>query len=123
MQYIKLGDLKVSRFGFGCDPLGGHAWGMVDPVEVERSVGLAVDLGVTLFDTADCYGRGQSETRLARAAVRRQADSLAVLERFTPAFQFIYLSDDPEIEAWARLFGPKGASVRRFLSPQSLSAT
>ena len=37
-----------------------------------------------------------------------------------PAFQFIYLSDDPEIEAWARLFGPKGASVRRFSSAQSV---
>jgi hypothetical protein len=42
--------------------------------------------------------------------------AVGVLERFTTAFQFIYLSDDPEIEAWARLFGPKGASVRRFSS-------
>jgi hypothetical protein len=49
--------------------------------------------------------------------------AIGVLERFVPAFQLIYLSDDPEIEAWARLFGPKGASVRRFLSAQSVSAT
>ena len=49
--------------------------------------------------------------------------AIAVLERFTPVFQLVYLSDDPDIEAWARLFGPKGASVRRFLSAQSLSAT
>ena len=49
--------------------------------------------------------------------------AIGVLERFIPAFQLIYLSDDPEIEAWARLFGPKGASVRRFLSAQSVSAT
>jgi aryl-alcohol dehydrogenase-like predicted oxidoreductase len=74
MQYIQLGDLNVSRLGFGCDPLGGHAWGRVDPAEMKRSIGLAVDLGVTLFDTADCYGRGASETRLAQALGRRRKD-------------------------------------------------
>jgi hypothetical protein len=45
--------------------------------------------------------------------------AIGVLERFTGAFQVIYLSDDPEIEAWARLFGPKGGSVRRFSSAQA----
>ena len=74
MEYIKLGDLKVSRLGFGCDQLGGHAWGRVDLAELQRAVRLAVDLGVTLFDTADCYGRGQSEIRLGQALGNRRKD-------------------------------------------------
>jgi len=72
VQYLKVGDLRVSRLGFGCDPLGGHAWGRVDPAEMKKSIRLAVDLGVTIFDTADCYGRGLSETRLAQALGNRR---------------------------------------------------
>ena len=81
VQYIKLGDLNLSRLGFGCDQLGGHAWGHVDPAEVQRSVGTALDLGVTLFDTADCYGRGQSEIRLGQALGARRKD-VAVATKF-----------------------------------------
>ena len=77
----------------------------------QRSVGQAGSLPFVIDDA------------FAGLPVDTTEKAIAVLERFTPAFQFIYLSDDPEIEAWARLFGPKGASVRRFLSPQSLSAT
>jgi aryl-alcohol dehydrogenase-like predicted oxidoreductase len=81
VQYIQLGDLKVSRLGFGCDQLGGHAWGRVDPAEVQRSVETAVDLGVTLFDTADCYGRGRSEIRLGQALGARRKD-VAIATKF-----------------------------------------
>jgi aryl-alcohol dehydrogenase-like predicted oxidoreductase len=81
VQYIQLGDLKVSRLGFGCDQLGGHGWGQVDPAEMQRSVATAVDLGVTLFDTADCYGKGRSEIRLGRALGGRRKD-VAIATKF-----------------------------------------
>jgi myo-inositol catabolism protein IolS len=81
VEYITLGDLKVSRLGLGCDQLGGHAWGVAEPVEMKRSVQSAVDLGVTLFDTADCYGRGQSESRLAEALGPRRKD-VAIATKF-----------------------------------------
>jgi len=77
----------------------------------QRSVGQAGSLPLVIEDA------------FAGLPVETTEKAIGVLERFTAAFQLIYLSDDPEIEAWARLFGPKGASVRRFLSPQSLSAT
>jgi hypothetical protein len=76
----------------------------------QRSVGEAGSLPLVIDDAFS----GLPVETIERA--------LAVLERFTPAFQFIFLSDDPELEAWARLFGPKGASVRRFSSAQSVSA-
>ena len=77
----------------------------------QRSVGQAGSLPFVIDDA------------FARLPVETTEKAIGVLERFTPVFQLVYLSDDPEIEAWARLFGPKGASVRRFLSSQSLSAT
>jgi aryl-alcohol dehydrogenase-like predicted oxidoreductase len=51
--------LKVSLVGLGCNNFGGRA-----DVEASRKVlRKALDLGITLFDTADTYGnRGGSET-------------------------------------------------------------
>jgi len=57
----------MSRLAFGCEQLGGYEWGVVDPAEIVAALELAIDSGVTLFDTADCYGRGESERRLGRA--------------------------------------------------------
>lgn len=64
------------RLGFGCDPLGGHNWGAVDPDEVMAAVPVALDHGVRLFDTADCYGNGTSETRLGQALGPRRNEAL-----------------------------------------------
>ena len=77
----------------------------------QRSVGEAGSLPFVIDDA------------FAGLPVETTERAIGVLERFIPAFQLIYLSDDPEIEEWARMFGPRGASVRRFLSAQSVSAT
>jgi len=69
VEYVKLKntDLVVSRIGLGCEPLGGVDWGYVDERAAEATVYKALDLGINLFDTADVYGLGLSETRLSRA--------------------------------------------------------
>lgn len=69
MEYTFLGksNLKVSRLGFGCCPMGGHGWGEVDDREMISSVHSALELGVNLFDTADVYGLGHSEEVLGTA--------------------------------------------------------
>lgn len=68
MEYTRLGetDLEVSRIGLGTWQLGGE-WGAVDEDEAEAAVRRALDLGINLFDTAQAYGFGESEQRLARA--------------------------------------------------------
>ncbi len=83
MEYVRLGDspLTVSRIGFGCDPIGGHAWGAVDADEARRAIAAAVDRGVTLFDTADCYGMGDSE-RLLGVALRLSRDEVVIASKF-----------------------------------------
>ena len=61
------------RLGFGCVNLGSASSGRSWRADV-RLVELAVDEGVTLFDTADVYGSGTSERILGRALRRRRAD-------------------------------------------------
>lgn len=69
MQYRKLGDTgwDVSVVGFGTWPLGGRDYGRVDDQDGVKAIRRAVDLGVTLFDTAPIYGNGHAEEVLGRA--------------------------------------------------------
>ena len=66
MQSARLGssDLEVSRVGLGCNNFGMRC----DQEQTSRVVERALDLGVTLFDTADVYGgQGKSEEFLGKA--------------------------------------------------------
>jgi aryl-alcohol dehydrogenase-like predicted oxidoreductase len=69
MEYVPLGNdgTIVSRVAFGCEPLGGTDWGSIDIAEVKAAAREAYESGITLFDTADVYGLGRSETRLSEA--------------------------------------------------------
>jgi pyridoxine 4-dehydrogenase len=66
---VRIGDLVVSRLGFGAMRITGRGvWG--PPANRENAVRVlrrAVDLGVTLIDTADSYGPGVSEELIAEA--------------------------------------------------------
>lgn len=57
--------LNLSALGFGCGAVGGL---MVkgEPVDQERAVWRALELGVNYFDTAQQYGNGESERNLGR---------------------------------------------------------
>ena len=57
--------LRVSAVGLGCNNFGQRT-----DLETSRKViHKAIDLGITLFDTADIYaGRGGSETVLAKCS-------------------------------------------------------
>ena len=74
MQYRTMGscDLTISALGFGCWEMGGNQYGEVDDEEERRAVERAIDLGVTLFDTAAVYGYGHSEEVLGRALGSRR---------------------------------------------------
>lgn len=64
---------RVGAIGLGC-----MAYGDVDAQTMGAVVDAALDAGVTHFDTADAYDRGESERRLASAlAGRRQHAHLA----------------------------------------------
>jgi aryl-alcohol dehydrogenase-like predicted oxidoreductase len=68
MQRVRLGrsGLVVSRLAIGTWQLGGD-WGPTDTATALDALRRAVDEGVTLFDTAQAYGFGQSEQLLSAA--------------------------------------------------------
>jgi aryl-alcohol dehydrogenase-like predicted oxidoreductase len=63
------GDLPVHRLGYGTMRLVGEgAWGEpADPAECRRVLRRAVELGVTLIDTADAYGPEIAERLIGEA--------------------------------------------------------
>ncbi|MDT7626367.1 MAG: hypothetical protein QOF99_7268 [Pseudonocardiales bacterium] len=56
----------VSALGLGCMGMS-YAYGPVDDTESTQLLRRAVELGVTLFDTADLYGFGHNEQLVGRA--------------------------------------------------------
>jgi aryl-alcohol dehydrogenase-like predicted oxidoreductase len=79
MEYRNLGasELRVPVLSFGAGTFGGAgplfgAWGNTDAKEARHLVDLCLDAGVTLFDTADVYSMGASETVLGEAIKGRR---------------------------------------------------
>jgi len=61
---------SVSVVGLGTWQLGAD-WGDVDDTTARQVLDTALDRGVTLLDTADVYGDGRSEQRIAAALAER----------------------------------------------------
>jgi aryl-alcohol dehydrogenase-like predicted oxidoreductase len=66
--------LTVSAVGLGCMGLVDGYYGSVTEEQARTTVLTAVELGVTLFDTADSYGAGESERRLGQALGTRRTE-------------------------------------------------
>jgi aryl-alcohol dehydrogenase-like predicted oxidoreductase len=77
MQTRKIGSLEVSVVGLGCNNFG---W-RVDAEASAKVIDTAVESGVTFFDTADRYGKGQSEDFLGRALGKRR-DRIILATKF-----------------------------------------
>ncbi|MBF6149675.1 aldo/keto reductase [Nocardia nova] len=74
MDYRRLGasGLLVPALSFGAGTFGGRgelfgAWGDTDAQQARRMVDVALEAGVTMFDTADVYSDGASEEILGQA--------------------------------------------------------
>ena len=60
----------ISRIGLGTWQFGSREWGYGDQYnssDADQIVARAAELGISLFDTAEMYGFGQSETILGAA--------------------------------------------------------
>ena len=82
MEYRRLGrsGLHVSLAGLGCNNFGMR----IDYEAAERVTNAALDAGVTLFDTADVYGRGASEEMLGRALGARRHEVIIATKFAAP---------------------------------------
>jgi aryl-alcohol dehydrogenase-like predicted oxidoreductase len=91
MELRRLGrsGIEVSPLGLGTARMAGLGWreDIVPPDtaqatrEAVRQIQAAVDLGVTLFDTADNYGRGLSE-RILGEALRGRREGIVLVTKF-----------------------------------------
>jgi aryl-alcohol dehydrogenase-like predicted oxidoreductase len=68
-----LGNLEVSRQGYGSMGLS-HSYGRADDVESIRTIQHAIDIGITLIDTANVYGDGHNEELVGKAIAGRRDD-------------------------------------------------
>ena len=83
MEYRYLGrsGFKVPALGFGAGTFGGQgplfsARGNTDSAGARRIVDICLDAGVSLFDTADVYSDGASETILGAALKGRRSQAI-----------------------------------------------
>ena len=85
MKYRTLGQqLKVSAIGIGCMPMirdGNINYGHADDDVSTRTIHEAIELGVTLFDTAEIYGPFSNE-ELVGEAIRGKRDGLVIATKF-----------------------------------------
>lgn len=96
MRYRKLGAIEVSDIGLGCMGMS-HAYGKpADKKEMRELLAHAVDLGCTLFDTAECYGTQQDpheNEELVGEALAPYRDKVRISTKFGLSFDW----DDGQI--------------------------
>ena len=77
MRFVEVNGARVSAIGLGTWQFGSKDWGYGDAYadnEAGAILTRALDLGVNLVDTAEVYGRGNSETIVGRTIASRRDD-------------------------------------------------
>jgi len=86
-RYLGTSGFKVPALGFGAGTFGGSgplfsAWGRTDVDEARRLIDICLEAGVNLFDTADVYSDGASESILG-AALKGRRDEAIISTKLT----------------------------------------
>ncbi|WP_322068890.1 aldo/keto reductase [Paraburkholderia bannensis] len=89
-RFLGASGFKVPVLSFGTGTFGGkgeffEAWGATDVAEASRLIDICLDAGVTMFDTADIYSRGVSESVLG-AALKGRRDKAIISTKATFRF-------------------------------------
>src|ERR1700733_7560742 len=81
MKHIKLGGLDVARIGLGTMGMTGTYGADLDDAESIRTIHRAIELGVTLIDTAEIYGPFTNEELVGRA-LKGKRDQVVLTTKF-----------------------------------------
>jgi aryl-alcohol dehydrogenase-like predicted oxidoreductase len=90
MRYLEVDGLRSSVIGLGTWQFGSREWGYGEAYAAETAPGLvrrALELGITMLDTAEAYGPGRSERIIAGAlaSIAPEArEDLVVATKFLP---------------------------------------
>jgi aryl-alcohol dehydrogenase-like predicted oxidoreductase len=89
MRYLDIGTTtRISKIGLGTWQFGSRDWGYGDRYASEGApaiVARALELGITLFDTAEIYGFGRSE-RILGQALSGHRDAAFLATKILPVF-------------------------------------
>src|SRR3979411_2593010 len=90
MEYRQLGKsgLKVPELCFGAGTFGAaneffKAWAEATQEEAKRIIGICMEAGMNLFDTADIYSDGESEKALGKALAKHNRENLMISTKAT----------------------------------------
>ena len=101
------GGLVVSAEGLGCMGMS-EFYGPGDEGESTATINAALDLGVTLLDTADMYGPFTNEELVGRAIATRR-DEVVLATKFG-----IVRTEDPAVRS---IRGTPPTCIRRAMGP------
>ena len=114
MRYVQVGGLQVSKIGLGAWQFGSREWGYGEAYAVEVAPALirrAIELGITLIDTAEAYGPARSEKIIGATLAQVAGEDRA---RLVIATKFLPIAPAEPILAW------QAAGSRRRLGVESL---
>lgn len=86
-RFLGRSGFKVSALGLGPGTFGGtgplfSAWGDTNVKQASRLIDISLDAGINLFDTADVYSDGASESILG-AAIKDKRDKVVLSTKLT----------------------------------------
>jgi aryl-alcohol dehydrogenase-like predicted oxidoreductase len=106
MRYLSIGTgTKISRIGLGAWQFGSREWGYGESYAGQQAraiVRRALELGVTLFDTAEIYGFGRSE-RILGEALGEDRESAFLATKIFPALPVAPVVEQRAVASAGRL--------------------
>ena len=96
MRYVEVGGLRLSVIGLGTWQFGSREWRYGETYASDTAPAIvhrAIELGVTLIDTAEIYGFGRSECIVGEAIAGRR-DGLVIASKLVPVLPL------PSIVGW-----------------------
>jgi aryl-alcohol dehydrogenase-like predicted oxidoreductase len=107
MRYLDIGTTpEISKIGLGTWQFGSKEWGYGQGYaerQAREIVRRALELGVTLFDTAEIYGFGRSERILGEALREQPASSVFLATKLFPALPLAPVVEQRAVASAGRL--------------------
>lgn len=100
MRYLDIEGFRISRIGLGTWQFGAREWGYGETYARETAPALvrrAIELGITMLDTAEAYGFGRSERIIGSTLAEIVGEHR---DRLTVATKFLPLAPAEPVVAW-----------------------
>jgi aryl-alcohol dehydrogenase-like predicted oxidoreductase len=107
MRYLDIGTApRISKIGLGTWQFGAREWGYGEDYAGQQARDIvlrALDLGVTLFDTAEMYGFGRSERILGEALRQRPEPPVFLATKLFPVLPLAPVVEQRAVASASRL--------------------